>query len=66
MPTRDRPEEPDLVDLNLAVEIQLLGAVIAAAGRHPGPLNVADLDVALGIDDTPRQVRPDHSPGPEP
>ncbi len=47
--TRDPPNEPTLVDRDLADDIHLLGEVITAAGPHPGPLTSAELDAALGI-----------------
>jgi hypothetical protein len=62
VPREGRPDVPDLVDLQLAGEIQLLGEVIAAAGAHPWRLTVMELDVALGISDIPRDIRDAGSP----
>ncbi len=53
VPTRDPPDQPTLVDLDLADDIHLLGEVITAAGPNPGPLTGAELDAALGICDPP-------------
>lgn len=55
MSTRDPPEGSSLVDLQLAAEIRLLGEVIAAAGPHTGPLTEAELDAALGLEETPQR-----------
>ncbi len=62
VPTRDLPEKPSLVDVHLAVEIRLLGEVIASAGTHTGPLTEAELDAALGLADTPQRAPGDHGP----
>ncbi len=62
MRTRDPPEKPSLVDLQLAAEIRLLGDVIAAAGPHVGPLTQAELDAALGLGHTPERALGDQGP----
>ncbi len=40
---------PFLVDQQLAMEIRLLGEVIAAAGQHDGHLTVEELDEVIGM-----------------
>ena len=41
--------DPDLVDQDLAEEIQLLGDIMGAAIDHQGPLPNQDVDDALGL-----------------
>ena len=45
----DRHEGPFLVDQELAMEIRLLGEVIAAAGQHDGHLTVEEIDEVIGM-----------------
>ena len=41
--------DPDLVDQDLAEEIQLLGEIMGATTDHEGPLPNQDVDNALGL-----------------
>ena len=49
MRSGDRHDGPFLVDQELAMEIRLLGEVIAAAGQHDGHLTVEELDEVIGM-----------------
>jgi hypothetical protein len=54
----DRHDGPFLVDQELAMEIRLLGEVVAAAGQHDGHLTVQELDEVIGMGnqrEAPRQ-----------
>ncbi len=42
-------DEKDLTDEVLADEIELVGALLAAAAASPGPMSDADIDEALGL-----------------
>ena len=55
----DRHEGPFLVDQELAMEIRLLGEVIAAAGQHDGHLTVEELDDVIGMG-SQREAPPQH------
>jgi len=48
MPRGDHHDGPFLVDQDFAMEIRLLGEVIAAAGQHNGHFTVEELDEAIG------------------
>jgi hypothetical protein len=45
----DRHDGLFLVDQELAMEIRLLGEVIAAAGQHDGHLTVEEIDEVIGM-----------------
>lgn len=49
MRSGDRHDGTFLVDQELAMEIRLLGEVIAAAGQHDGHLTVEELDEVIGM-----------------
>ncbi len=42
-------DEEDLTDEVLADEIELVGALVAAAAESPGPMSQDDIDEALGV-----------------
>jgi len=48
-----------LVDQELAMEIRLLGEVIAAVGQHDGHLTVEELDDVIGMG-SQREAPPQH------
>ena len=59
----DRHDGPFLVDQELAMEIRLLGEVIAAAGQHDGRLTVEELDELIGMG-SQRKAPPQHEASP--
>ncbi|MCE1177733.1 MAG: hypothetical protein LWW86_01680 [Micrococcales bacterium] len=56
---RTRPGRDDLLDADLAHEIDLVGDLVLAASESEGPLSAQEIDHALGIDEGgPGERRP--------
>lgn len=56
----------DLDDPERAMEIDLVGAVVAAAAQSHEPLDAQALDAALGLTDDPDADAPDSADEPSP